>query len=251
MDLIFPAIKWTNSIYLPGLWLEMSAVKDLQNEVMNEENLLVCHSVHHFWKDIVWRACWAAEVSDRLVYTDNCVNHKHKATVERLCRSTGHCCAVPLGQKDEVDGMRSREEPLSAAPACLGEGLTQGRAYNREAEVVLKNKSLSYLNTIVYTMKKVSIPDSLIKLQHNHHNTTTKHLSTHGCSQLMPLAEQRSFSCVSQGKGREQICAAPLMIRAPIKDCLSVLQLKQKSKGRTSLYLRFPSTMLGHQQIQE
>ena len=77
----------------------------------------------------------------------------------------------------------------------------QGRACNGEADqkFMLKDKSLSYLNTIkAYTnMKNVSIPGSLVKLQHKHHNPTTKHLSTHGCSQLMPLAGQGCLAPVS------------------------------------------------------
>ena len=73
----------------------------------------------------------AAEISDRLIYTDNKVDHRHKATVERHCRSMGHplCC---VGQKDEVDGMWWWEQPLPAAPALgFGRRLDAGQGMQR------------------------------------------------------------------------------------------------------------------------
>lgn len=130
MDLIFPAIKWANNIYLPGLWIEMSAVKDL-SEVINEEDFSVCHKVHHLCEDIAWRSSWAAEISDRLIYTDNWVDHRQKAPVERHCGSMGHLLRC-VGQKEEVDGMQRWEQPPSPAPAPeFGRRLDAGQDMQR------------------------------------------------------------------------------------------------------------------------
>lgn len=118
MDLIFPGIKWANNIYLPGLWIEMSAVKDL-SEVINEEDFSVCHKVHHLCEDIAWRSSWAAEISDTVIYTDNWVDRRQKAPVERHCGSMGHvlCGTKGGGGWDAVVGTA----PLSSTSTRIWE----------------------------------------------------------------------------------------------------------------------------------
>lgn len=116
----------------------MSAVKGLKSEVINEEDLFACHRLCHLCEDLVWWSSWAAEIPDRVIYTENWVSCRQKAAVGRHGGSVGHLCCV--GQKDGVGEMLWWKQTLSLQHQHwgLGEDLMQGRACSGEAEVCLE-----------------------------------------------------------------------------------------------------------------
>lgn len=135
------------TVLVTSLWIEMSAVKGLKSKVINEEDLFACHWLCHLCENWVWRSRWAAEIPDRVIYTENWVSCRQKAAVGRHCGSLGHllCC---LGQKGEVGEMWWWKHTLSLQHKHwgLGEDLMQGRACNGEADLkfVLKDVTLLF-----------------------------------------------------------------------------------------------------------